>query len=413
MNSTALSHEPVLNPAAPTVAPALEMVGVPLPLKLKSAVTSYAIQWFAYWLMAVSALFVGAAAGATVTEFATGERHEFSGLSLETYRIFSLQPDHAFTSLAVLVVVVLTLSAGFRDSGVTIEPDVAYVRYRMQAGLLALTGVCCNTITLMLFVYAALNWGSPDGKFQSALLPLALATAVAASLLSIGRERQMELEAMMLHRGILKLERQHRRASKKWDRYWRMTTNVVSTRRIPRKPFVLICLACTALQLLVLFFLVLLGLENPLSLLLAPVEVALMCVFPIFAVMGIVANILRRVDPMERFFSALPGAVYLGCVAWLTAALWSDVSPEKYLPHIALPTLAGVVLIPTLLMPLVRKKLDRTTSWKNYAWIAVHDLQRARELKTEQLRRERAETRIEALKSAWRNRSVAHEDTAK
>lgn len=407
MNSATSSQERVISPDEPTVAPFPAQEGESLPVKLKSAVTSYVVQWFAYWLMAGGALFIGTGIGATITELITGERHDFNGLTLETYRIFALQPDHAFTSLAVLVVVVFTLSAGFRDSGVTIEPDIAYVRYSMQAWLLALTGICCNTIVLMLLIYTAMNWGSTDGKFQTALLPLALATALAASLLSVGRERQMELEAMMLHRGIIKLEMQHRKAIQKWDRYWNMRADVACGVTIPVKPLVFTCLILTVLQSLVLLSAILLGVENPLSILLAPVEVVLLCILPIFAVMSIVANTLRRVDIMERFFSALPGVIYLACVAFLTWVLASEVSPDKYIPQIGLPLLAGVALIMPLLMPLVRKKLDRAKSWKNYAWFAVHDLQRARELKTERLRRKRAETRIEALRTAWRRRSAA------
>jgi hypothetical protein len=416
MNSAILSHQVPTSPDEPTVAPLPEEEeGEPVPVKLKSAVVTYIAQWFAYLLTAGGALFVGAGVGTTITELITGTRPPSSGLTLTltTYRIFALPPDQAFASLAVLVVVVFTLSAGFRDSGVTIEPEVAYVRYRVQAWLLALTGVCCNAIVLMLLIYTALNWGSTDGKFQTALLPLALATAIAASLLSVGRERQMELEAMMLHRGILKLEDQHRKASHKWDRHWKMSTDLAGGVAIPLKPFFVSCLVLTGGQLLVLTVAVILGLASPFSLLLAPVEIAFFCGLPVFAVMSIVANILRHIDVMERFSSAFPSVVYLVCVASTAWLFVTDPHPEKYLPHLVLPALAGLTLVLPLLLPIVRRSFEGTKSWTTYAWFGVHDLQRARELKTELLRRERTEKRIEALKSAWRRRSSAHLDAAK
>ncbi|WP_457948772.1 hypothetical protein ACTAQI_00430 [Pseudarthrobacter sp. alpha12b] len=379
-----------------------------LSVQLKSAVISYAVQWLAYWLVAAGALFIGSGVGVTITGAITGQPYVFRGFTLETYRIFALQPDHAFASLAVLVVVVFTLSAGFRDSGVTIQPDVSYVRYRVQAWLLALTGVCCNAIVLMLFFYTALNWGSTNEKFQSALLPLALATALAASILSVGRERQMELEAMMLYRGILKLEKQHTRACQKWDRFWAISP-AAEGRGVHYRPFLTLCLILTAAQSAVVLIAILMGVGNLFSLMLAPIEIAVFCFIPVFAVMTIVANIIRRIDVMERFFNALSGLVYLVAVAFVVIVIIEKVAPEVWAPHLIIPVCAGLALVFPLLMPLFRKGFHGTKDWKNYAWLVVSDLQRGRELKAEQLRRKRAEAQVDALRRALTRRSQLEE----
>lgn len=406
MNPAVATHESDLSPLRPEITQFLEANDQSGHVNIRSAVADYMIQWLAYLLIAGGALFIGPSLGTTISEMVHRRWDASEGLSLATtFEFFALAPDQAFASLAVLVVVILTLSAGFRNGEVDVEPEATYVRYRVQAWLLALTGICCNAIALMLLVYTVQNWGSTDEMFQAALLPLAFLTSVAASLLSVGRERQMHLESMMLLRGIVKLERQHRKANERWENRWGAITEKAPT--LPSFGWVIFVGFCaiTYVQLVILTIFSIIGDGKSFPLLLAPLSVAYFCIFPVLAVMTIVTNIFRGMDVMDRFSQIFLSSIYLLSVASTVSSIFGNEQWPRYMPHLAFPALAGITLILPLLLVSFRADPKRHP---DNAFFAPQRYQRALELRAELRRRDMIEKRLEALRSDWRRRSSVH-----